>query len=91
MRQVSVVGEPEIEDEAVVLRVVVEDPALADEGGVFVCRMRDYGTIAVEAFPRGLTPSSDGEFRVEAAHVAMRHALENREQFDALFAKLQAH
>jgi hypothetical protein len=90
MRTASVVSEPELEDDAVVLRVVVEDPASENPGGVFVCRMRDYGTIAVETFPRGQTPPSEGEHRVEAASAAMRHALENREQFDALFARLHA-
>src|SRR5882672_3963823 len=88
MKRVSVVSEPEIDGGAVVLRVIVEDEALPDQGGVFVCRMKDYGSITVERFPRGQTPSSEGEDRVEAAAAAMRHALDNRDQFDALFARL---
>jgi hypothetical protein len=90
MRTASVVSEPELEDGAIVLRVVVEDPALEDPGGVFVCRLKDYGTITVETFPRGQTPSSDAEHRVEAAAAALRHAIDNRDQFDALFARLRS-
>ena len=88
MRTSSVVDEPEFDGQAVILRVVVEDPDVGEEGGVFVCRMTGYDDVAVESFPLGNTPSSDAESRVDAAAAARRYALENREQFDALFASL---
>jgi hypothetical protein len=88
MRTANVVDPPEIEDDAVVVRVAVEDPAREDSGGVFICRLRDYGNVTVETFPRGLTPSSDAEYRVEAAAAALRHMLDNRELYDELFARL---
>ena len=90
MKTTAIVGEPEVEGDVVVLRVVVEDPAETDSGGVFLCRMKDYGTISVESFPVGQTPSSRGEDRVDAAAAAMRYALENRNRFDALFAEISA-
>jgi hypothetical protein len=90
MRTTVVVGEPEIEGDVVVLRVAVEDAAETDSGGVFLCRMKDYGTISVESFPAGQTPSSRGEDRVDAAAAAMRFALENRNRFDELFAEISA-
>jgi len=90
MRTTAVVGEPEIDGEHVIVRIAVEDPAQEDTGGLFVCRLRDYGDVSVETFPRGLTPPSEGEYRAEAAAAAIRHALENRELFDELFAQLPA-
>ncbi len=89
MRSTFVAGEPEIDGSAVIVRVVVEDPALEDTGGIFVCRMTGYDAVSVERFPVGATASADGELRVEAADAAVRYALENRDQFDALFARLE--
>ena len=90
MRTTAIVGEPQIEGDVVVLRVAVEDSAESDSGGVFLCRMKDYGTISVESFPAGQTPSSSGADRVDAAAAAMRYALDNQNRFDALFAELAA-
>jgi hypothetical protein len=87
MKTTSIVGEPELENGTVVLRVSVEDPAEPTAGGVFVCRLTDYASVSVETFPAGQTPSSSGEDRVEAAAAAMRYALENQSQFDALFER----
>jgi hypothetical protein len=88
MKTAAIVGEPEVDAGTVVVRVAVEDTVDADAGGVFLCRMRDYGSVAVESFPPGQTPSSSGADRVEAAAAAMRYALDNNVQFDALFASL---
>jgi hypothetical protein len=91
MAFVNVVGDPEIEDGAVIVRVIVEDPAREDDpGGVFICRMTGFDEITVETFPRGVTPSSDGEHRADAAEAAAKFARSNREQFKELFARLAA-
>jgi hypothetical protein len=82
----DVLGEPEIEGGEVVLRIAVDD-ARSDEGGMFICRMTDFDTISVEPF-LSQTPNPDAESRVAAATAARRHARENREQFEMLFAKL---
>jgi riboflavin-specific deaminase-like protein len=84
----NVVSEPEIDAGTVVLRVVVENPAGPDTGSVFVCRMRGFDDVAVEAFPEGFAPGSPGEDRAAAAEAVKRYALENRERFEALFAQL---
>ncbi len=90
MPSVSVVGDPEIEDGAVIVRVIVEDPTRADDpGGIFICRLTAFDEVAVETFPRGQTPSSDGEHRADAAEAALKFARSNREQFKELFAKLR--
>ena len=89
MRSANVESEPEIEDDAVVLRVVVEDPALEDSGGVFVCRLKGFGDVSVERFPRDQGPAPDGRLRALAAMAAVEHALENHDVFEALFAKLK--
>lgn len=89
MRQISVVSEPEIEDDAVVLRVVIEDPSQEDSGGIFVCRLRGFGNVTVERFPRDQAPSADGALRAAAAVAAMEHAVSNNDAFQALFAKLE--
>jgi len=88
MKTAAIVSEPELDAGAVVVRVAVEDTVDADSGGVFLCRMKDYGTISVESFPSGETPWSSGADRVEAAAAAMRYALDNQTQFDELFASL---
>ena len=88
MKTAAIVGEPEIDGSAVVVRVAVEDTVDPNAGGVFLCRMTDYGSVAVEAFPSGDTPSPSGADRVEAAAAAMRYAVDNGGQFDALFASL---
>jgi hypothetical protein len=90
MKHAVVESEPEIEDDAVVLRVVVEDPAAEDSGGVFVCRLRGFGNIAVERFPRDQAPVADGRLRAMAAITAVKYALENHDLFEALFVKLQS-
>ena len=41
MRTSAIVGEPEFDGESIILRVIVEDPDVENEGGVFVCRMTD--------------------------------------------------
>ncbi len=88
MKTAAIVGEPEIDNDSVMVRVAVDDTADSDSGGVFLVRMKDYGSITVESFPPGQTPSSSGADRVEAAAAAMRYALDNSNQFDSLFAQL---
>ena len=88
MRTTAIVDEPEIDGDAVIVGVIVEDPDLPDQGGVFVCRLTSYDDVAVETFPRGQTPPSEGESRVEAATAARAYATENRDLFDGLFANL---
>ncbi|HEX3595922.1 MAG TPA: hypothetical protein VHU80_12510 [Polyangiaceae bacterium] len=89
MKTAAIVGEPELEADSVVVRVAVEDTVEVDSGGLFVCKMKDYGTVAVESFPPGQTTLSSGADRVEAGAAAMRYALDNSVQFDALFAELR--
>ncbi|HEX4337419.1 MAG TPA: hypothetical protein VH062_16000 [Polyangiaceae bacterium] len=89
MKTAAIVGEPELEGDSVLLRVAVDDTVESDTGGVFLCKMKDYGSIAVESFPPGQTTSASGADRVEAAAAAMRYALDNSAQFDVLFAKLR--
>jgi hypothetical protein len=88
MKTAAIVGEPEVDAGTVVVRVAVEDTVDTDAGGVFLCRMKDYGSVAVEPFPFGDTTSPSGADRVEAAAAAMRYAVDNSAQFDALFASL---
>lgn len=89
MRTASIVSEPEIEDDAVVLRVVIEDPALEDSGGVFLCRLKGFGDVTVERFPRDQGVAPDGRLRAVAAITAVEHAVEHHDDFEVLFAKLQ--
>jgi riboflavin-specific deaminase-like protein len=84
----SVVSEPEIDAGTVVLRVVVENLDDPDAGNVFVCRLRGFEDVTVEAFPEGFAPGSSGENRAAAAEAVKRYALENRERLEALFAQL---
>jgi hypothetical protein len=88
MKNAVVEGEPEIEDGSIVLRVVIEDPEAEDSGGVFICRLRGFGDVAVERFPRDQAPISDGRLRAIAAIAAMQHAVENHDAFESLFAEL---
>jgi hypothetical protein len=88
MSRASVVSEPEVDAGSVVLRVVVENLAEADTGSVFVCRMRGFDDVAVEAFPEGHAPGLSGEDRAAAAEAVKLYALENRERLEALFAQL---
>jgi hypothetical protein len=88
MSRASVVSEPEVDAGSVVLRVVVENLAEADTGSVFVCRMRGFDDVAVEAFPEGVAPGLSGEDRALAAEAVKRYALENRERLEAMFAQL---
>jgi hypothetical protein len=88
MKTAAIVAEPEIDAGAVVVRVAVEDTVDPDAGGVFLCRMTNYGSVSVELFPPGDTPSASGADRVEAATAAMRYAVDNTARFDALFASL---
>jgi len=90
MKRAVVESEPEIEDDAVVLRVVIEDPTLEDSGGVFICRLRGFGNVSVERFPRDQAPVADGRLRALAAITAVQHAVENHDTFESLFAKLQS-
>jgi len=89
MEHAVIESEPEIEDDAVVLRVVIEDPAAEDSGGVFICRLRGFGNVAVERFPRELGPAPYGKLRAIAAIAAVRYAVEHHDVFETLFAKLQ--
>jgi hypothetical protein len=88
MRHANVEGDPEIEDDAVVVRVVIEDPSLEDSGGVFVCRLRGFGDVTVERFPRDVGPTPDGKLRALAAITAVEYAVQNHDTFEPLFAKL---
>lgn len=90
MKHAVVESEPEIEDDAVVLRVVIEDPAAEDSGGVFVCRLRGFGNVTVERFPRDLGPAPDGRLRAIAAVTAVQYAVEHHDAFETLFAKLRS-
>ena len=90
MKHAVVESEPEIEDDAVVLRIVVDDPTAEDSGGVFVCRLRGFGTVAVERFPRDQSPAADGRLRAMAAITAMQYALDHHDEFEALFVKLRS-
>ncbi|HVW23967.1 MAG TPA: hypothetical protein VHC69_01270 [Polyangiaceae bacterium] len=88
MKTAAIVGEPEVDGDTVVVRVAVDDTVDSNAGGIFVCRMTDYGSISVESFPPGDAPWPSGADRVEAATAALHYALDNSEQFDALFASL---
>ena len=89
MRHTVIEGDPEIEDDAVVLRVVIEDPALEDSGGIFICRLRGFGDVSVERFPRDQGPTPDGRLRAQAAVAAVEYAVEHHDAFETLFAKLE--
>jgi hypothetical protein len=91
MQHAVVENEPEIEDDSVVLRVIVEDPAADDSGGVFICRLRGFGSVTVERFPRDQAPVADGRLRAIAVITAMKYAVENHDAFEALFAKIHRH
>ena len=88
MAQATVESEPEIDGDAVVLRVAIEDPAADDSGGIFVCRLKDFGDISVERFLRDQAPGADGRLRALAAITAMEYAAENHDVFARLFATL---
>ena len=91
MSQATVVSEPEIDSGAVVVRVVVENASDVDDddtGSVFVCRLRGFDDVAVETFPEGQAPGLSGEYRATAAQAAQQYALDNRERFEELFARL---
>ncbi|HTM43976.1 MAG TPA: hypothetical protein VL137_03420 [Polyangiaceae bacterium] len=84
----AVVDGPSIEDDAVVLRVVVEHPEAEDSGVVFVCRVRSFDDMTVEAFPLGQTPTLEGDYRAEAARTAQSFIDDNVDEFERLFEEL---
>lgn len=88
MIRCTIVDEPKIEDDAVVLRVVHEDPDIEDAGRVFVCRMTSFDSMTVEEFPKGSTPNPEGEYRAEAAEAAREYLEENRDKMRTLFYEL---
>jgi hypothetical protein len=90
MRQATIESEPEIDGDAVVLRIGIEDPSLEDTGGIFVCRMKGFGDITVERLLRDLAPGADGRLRALAAVTAMEYAAENHDAFESLFATLRS-
>lgn len=79
----SISTPPTTQDGKVVL-IVVHEPT----GEAFRCELTSFDDVVVTLVPAGLTPSSEGDARGEAARAAVRHALENREQFEHLFAQL---
>jgi hypothetical protein len=88
MGQATVESEPEIDGDAVILRIGIEDPTAEDSGGIFVCRLKGFGDISVERLLRDLAPGADGRLRALAAITAMHYAAENHDLFEELFAKL---
>ncbi|HEX7672435.1 MAG TPA: hypothetical protein VF395_22730 [Polyangiaceae bacterium] len=84
----NIASEPEIDAGAVVLRVVVENPDEGETGSIFVCRMRGFDEITVEAFPEGLAAAASGESRAAAAEAVNLYASENREKLEGMFAAL---
>ena len=88
MKNATVEGQPEIDGDAVVLRVVVEVPELEDTGGIFLCRMKGFGDTSVERLFRDLAPSADGRLRSLAAMAALEYAASHHDQFESLFARL---
>jgi hypothetical protein len=79
----SISAPPTVQDGKVVL-IVVHDPT----GEAFRCELTSFDDVVVSLVPRDLTPSSEGDARGEAAQAAVRHARENEEQFEHLFAQL---
>jgi hypothetical protein len=88
MSRCSIVDEPVIEGDAVVVRVIVTDPNVEDSGRVFVCRLTGFDEMTVEAFPRDRTPHEGGEYRAEAAEFAKEYAEKNLDRFEELFEEL---
>lgn len=88
MDRCSIVDEPVIEDDAVVVRVILQDPAAEDSGRVIICRMTRFDEMTVETFPAGQTPHEEGEHRAEAAEFAKAYANENLDRFEELFEEL---
>jgi 5-amino-6-(5-phosphoribosylamino)uracil reductase len=86
----NIASEPEIDAGTVVLRVVVENPEEGETGSVFICRMRGFEDVTVEAFPEGLAPAASGESRAAAAEAVSRYASENRERLEQMFAVLSS-
>jgi hypothetical protein len=72
-----------MEDGKVVL-MVVHEPS----GQVFRCELTSFDDVVVNAVPRNLTPSPEGDARGEAAEAALKHARENQDEFVHMFAQL---
>jgi hypothetical protein len=85
----SIVDGPGIEGDAVVLRVIVRDPAMLNGGPVFVCKLRSFTEITVEQFPQGQTPPADADLRADAAKAAKKYMEENIGDIEHLFAELE--
>jgi hypothetical protein len=90
MGQATVESEPEIDGDAVVLRIAIEATSELDSGGIFVCRLKDFGDISVERLLRDQAPGADGRYRALAAIAAMEYAAENHDVFENLFAKIRS-
>ena len=88
MGQATVESEPEIDGDAVVLRIAIEDSSAEDSGGIFICRLKGFGDITVERFLRDQSPGADGRVRALAAITAMEYAAQNHDVFERLFASL---
>ena len=84
----SVVDGPKIEDDAVVLRVVVQHAEVEDSGAIFVCRLKNFSDMTVEAFPPEQTQQTDGEYRAEAARGAQAFVDSNVDEFERFFEEL---
>jgi hypothetical protein len=88
MQHARVLDEPKIDGDAVVMRVLHEDPAQEDSGRIFVCRLTGFDDMTIETFPVGRTPGSDGRYRAEAAAAAKRYVETHVEQLEELFEEL---
>jgi hypothetical protein len=88
MNRCSIVGEPAIDEGAVVLRVFVMDSAKETTGRIVVCRLTGFDEMIVETFPKGAAPHEGGEYRAEAAEFAKEYAEQNLERFEQLFQEL---
>jgi hypothetical protein len=82
MQHARVLDEPKIDGDAVVMRVLHEDPAQEDSGRIFVCRLTGFDDMTIETFPVGRTPGSDGRYRAVAAAAAKLFVETNVEQLE---------
>lgn len=88
MSHCTILDEPVIEDDAVVVRVLHRDPSQEDVGRVFICRMASFDELTIDTLPEGLAPHVEGEYRAEAAQAAQAYAAENLSTFEELFEEL---
>lgn len=88
MSHCSIVDEPKIEEGAIVVRVILEDPAAEDSGRVFVCRMTSFDDMTIETFPKGNAPGASGDERAEVAEFVRDYTGERLDYFSRLFEEL---